>query len=69
MALQEATTIVNTTDAQARPMGLAQGPDGSLYISDSRRGKIWRIFYKGDKIKFGNPQLLPWKKERRQVHI
>jgi len=33
--------------AQHRPMGLAQGPDGSLYISDSKKGKIWRIIYKG----------------------
>jgi len=30
-------------DAVYRPVGLAQGPDGSLYISDSRRGRIWRI--------------------------
>ena len=29
--------------AEFRPMGLAQGPDGSLYVSDSRVGKIWRI--------------------------
>jgi glucose/arabinose dehydrogenase len=30
-----------------RPMGLAQGPDGSIYITDSKQGKIWRIIYKG----------------------
>jgi len=34
-------------DARYRPMGLAQGPDGSLYISDSKVGRIWRIIYKG----------------------
>ena len=39
-------TIINTTDALCRPMGLAQGPDGSLYVSDSSKGKIWRIMYK-----------------------
>ncbi len=50
-------TIINTTDAHARPMGLAQGPDGSLYISDSRKGKIWRIKYNGDKTTFGAAQL------------
>ncbi|CAN5142686.1 hypothetical protein BH20BAC1_BH20BAC1_20340 [soil metagenome] len=50
-------TIVNTTDAMHRPMGLAQGPDGSLYISDSRKGTIWRILYKGDKANFGQAQL------------
>lgn len=34
-------------DARYRPMGLAQGPDGSLYISDSKVGRIWRIIFKG----------------------
>jgi glucose/arabinose dehydrogenase len=24
-------------------MGLAEGPDGSLYIVDSVKGKIWRV--------------------------
>ncbi len=33
--------------AKARPTGLAQGPDGSVYISDSVRGRIWRIIYTG----------------------
>ena len=30
-------------DARHRPMGLAQGPDGSLFITDSRQGRIWRV--------------------------
>lgn len=34
-------------DARYRPMGLAQGPDGSLYISDSQVGRIWRVQYIG----------------------
>ena len=42
-------TIVNTSDAKHRPMGLAEGPDGSLYVSDSRKGKVWRIMYRGPK--------------------
>ncbi|MCB0634688.1 MAG: PQQ-dependent sugar dehydrogenase [Saprospiraceae bacterium] len=50
-------TIVNTSDAAYRPMGLAMGPDGSLYVSDSEKGKIWRIIYKGDKDTFGKDQL------------
>lgn len=32
-------------DAKHRPCGLAQGPDGSLYISDSVDGTIYRIVY------------------------
>lgn len=31
----------------ARPVGLAMGPDGSLYVSDSVEGRIWRILYRG----------------------
>ena len=50
-------TIVNVSDARYRPMGLAEGPDGSLYISDSKKGKIWRILYKEDKNKFNNTAL------------
>lgn len=29
--------------ANARPTGVAAGPDGSVYVSDSLRGKIWKI--------------------------
>ena len=44
-------------DSKYRPMGLAQGPDGSLYISESKNGKIWRVIFNGDKLKFGNEAL------------
>ena len=29
-----------------RPDGVAQAPDGSLYIADSNKGKIWRVMYR-----------------------
>lgn len=35
-------------NAEHRPMGLAQGPDGSVYIVDSMKGKLWRVFYAGN---------------------
>lgn len=35
-------------DADYRPTGLAIGPDGSLYVSDSIQGRIWRIVYTGN---------------------
>lgn len=37
--------INNPGSAAFRPTGLAEGPDGSLYISDSQHGRIWRIVY------------------------
>lgn len=33
-------------DAKHRPCGLAQGPDGSLYVSDDMQGTIFKISYK-----------------------
>jgi glucose/arabinose dehydrogenase len=38
--------LTAATDALARPGGLAQGPDGSLYVTEDTKGKIWRIMYK-----------------------
>ena len=33
--------------ADFRPSGLAMGPDGALYISDDKHGRIWRVTYHG----------------------
>ena len=41
--------LASPGDAKARPVGLAQGPDGSLYIADSVKGKIWRVTYTAKK--------------------
>lgn len=38
-------SIEGPGQAAHRPCGLAQGPDGALYISDSKEGKIWKIIY------------------------
>jgi len=35
-------------DALYRPTGLAQGPDGSLYVTDDQSGRVWRIMYYGE---------------------
>jgi glucose/arabinose dehydrogenase len=31
--------------ARYRPMGIAEAPDGSLYVVDSQQGRLWRISY------------------------
>jgi glucose/arabinose dehydrogenase len=35
----------NPRNAEFRPVGLAVGADGSLYIADSQKGRIWRVSY------------------------
>jgi glucose/arabinose dehydrogenase len=32
-------------NARHRPVGVTEGPDGSLYISDDRGGRIWRVLF------------------------
>ena len=43
------TPLMNPGDALARPDGIATAPDGSMYISDSQRGRVWRVLYRGGK--------------------
>jgi glucose/arabinose dehydrogenase len=40
-------TGLTPRNAAHRPCGLAQGPDGSLYVSDDQKGTIYRIIYNG----------------------
>ncbi|MEI6189264.1 MAG: PQQ-dependent sugar dehydrogenase [Chitinophagia bacterium] len=37
--------VTSTNKAKARPCGLAQGPDGSIYVSDDTKGAIFKISY------------------------
>lgn len=63
-------TVVNTSDAVYRPMGLSEGPDGSLYISESNQGKIWRVIYKGAKGEgFGEAELASMEKRKSKPYI
>lgn len=62
-------TIINTADAKARPMGIAMGPDGSLYVTESVKGKVWRIMYKGNPNKFGQAQLAAMEKRKQRTNI
>jgi glucose/arabinose dehydrogenase len=38
-------TVTSTGAAKYRPCGLAQGPDGALYVTDDSKGSIWKITY------------------------
>ena len=62
-------TVATTSEAKYRPMGLAEGPDGSLYISESNKGKIWRVMYKGDKDSFGEADLADMEKRKSMSYI
>ena len=41
--------ISSPGEADNRPTGVAAGPDGALYVSESLRGKIWKIVEKEEK--------------------
>jgi glucose/arabinose dehydrogenase len=40
-----ATLPADPKQAAYRPMGLAVGPDGSLYVTDDVKGRVWKITY------------------------
>jgi glucose/arabinose dehydrogenase len=41
------TAPKNPNQATYRADGVAQGPDGSLYLAESQKGRVWRVVYKG----------------------
>ena len=61
--------IVNVSDAHYRPMGIAEGPDGSLYLGDTEHGRIWKIRYTGEKEGFGESQLASMEARKAMAHI
>ena len=61
--------VVDVSDAPYRPMAIAMGPDGSLYLSETVKGKIWRVMYKGDKKSFGEADLAKMEARKTLPHI
>ena len=41
----EVPVIKSPRDAKHRPCGIAESPDGSLYVVDDREGTLWKIMY------------------------
>jgi mono/diheme cytochrome c family protein len=50
-------------------MGLSVGPDGSLYITESLRGKIWRVMFKGNKEAFGVKELAGMEQRMMRTNV
>ena len=61
--------IVNVKDAVYRPMGISVGPNGSLYLSDTEEGKVWKVIYRGDKNHFGKEELAEMENRKKLSHI
>ncbi len=61
--------IISVYRSVNRPMGVATGPDGSIYISDSNQGKVWRVMYTGDKNDFGEKELASMEERKQATHI
>jgi glucose/arabinose dehydrogenase len=61
--------LANVSDAPYRPMAIAMGPDGSLYLSETVKGKIWRVMFKGSKGNFGYANLADMERRKQLPHI
>jgi len=62
-------TLTVMQEAKFRPMGLAEGPDGSLFISESKQGRIWRVRYSKDPAQFDEGQLAAMEKRKSKPYL
>jgi glucose/arabinose dehydrogenase len=40
--------LMNPIKTAYRPTGIAEGPDGSLYLTEDKHGRIWKISWQGE---------------------
>jgi mono/diheme cytochrome c family protein len=50
-------------------MGIAFGPNGTMYIGDTEKGRIWSVRFTGDKSKFGKADLAKMEARKQLSHI
>lgn len=61
--------IREMADAKFRPVGLAEGPKGALFISDSKKGRIWKVTFEGDKDAFGIRDRMVVERRKARSHL
>ena len=61
--------IREMADAKFRPVGLAEGPEGALFISDSKKGRIWKVIFEGDKDAFGIRDRMVVERRKARSHL
>jgi glucose/arabinose dehydrogenase len=61
--------IREMADAKFRPVGLAEGPEGALFISDSKKGRIWKVTFQGDKDAFGIRDRMVVERRKARSHL
>jgi mono/diheme cytochrome c family protein len=61
--------IINVRDAVYRPMGIAFAPDGTMYIGDTEKGRIWSVNFTGDKSDFGPENRKSMNERKQMAHI
>ena len=61
--------IQEMADAKFRPVGLAEGPEGALFISDSKKGRIWKVTFDRDKDAFGIRDRMVVERRKARSHL
>ncbi len=60
-------TLYESDNAVYRPQSVAVHPDGSLYVLDNNKGRIWRITYSGDESGYTDPTLTQPESDRELI--